>query len=353
MILPQTYTSLLLLMILGAICWGAWANMFKRTRNWRFELFYLDFAFGTVVAAVLLGLTAGSLGFDGFTFIDSVVNTSKRLMLFVFLAGVVFNIGNMLFMASLSVAGMTVAFFVAVGAGTLGSALAGYVSQPKGDPLMLFLGCAVLLGTVIVAALAFRSMGLLEFERLAQAGRVSTRRTVPMRGVVLAFAGGLIMTLSTPLLSIAQSGEAAILLTPYATALVFTLGILITTPIFSMFFMNLPVQGDPVEFTDYFKGDLVHHLYGWLGGMIWSAGAVALLVATSVNAVAETSFVPPGLAFGVTHAYPLVAALCGILAWREFRGADMRARALLILTLVLFLCGLALVSTAPYSGHHG
>jgi len=116
--------------------------------------------------------------------------------------------------------------------------------------------------------------------------------------------------------------------------------------------MNLPVQGDPVEFTEYFKADVVQHVYGWLGGMIWSAGAVAIFVAASVNAVAETSLVPPGLAFGVTHAYPVVAALCGVLAWREFRGADMRARALLILTVVLFLCGLALVSTAPYSGRH-
>jgi glucose uptake protein len=218
--------------------------------------------------------------------------------------------------------------------------------------MMLFLGCAVLLGTVIVAALAYRAMGLLQFEKLAQAGKIGTRRRVPMRGVVLAFAGGIVITLSTPLLSIAQSGEAAILLTPYAIALVFALGILITTPIFSMFFMNLPVRGEPVEFTDYFKADLVHHLYGLLGGMIWSAGAVAILVAASVNAAPETSFVPPALAFGVTHAYPLVAALCGILAWREFRGADMRARTLVILTLVLFLCGLALVSTAPYSGRH-
>jgi len=39
MILPQTYTAALFLMILSMICWGSWANTYKLAGKWRFELY--------------------------------------------------------------------------------------------------------------------------------------------------------------------------------------------------------------------------------------------------------------------------------------------------------------------------
>ena len=61
MILPQTYTAALFLMILSMICWGSWANTYKLAGKWRFELYYFDFAFGLLLAAVILAYTAGSM----------------------------------------------------------------------------------------------------------------------------------------------------------------------------------------------------------------------------------------------------------------------------------------------------
>ena len=59
MILPTTYAVALLLLILSMICWGSWANTFKLARNWRFELFYFDYAIGVVIAALIAAFIPG------------------------------------------------------------------------------------------------------------------------------------------------------------------------------------------------------------------------------------------------------------------------------------------------------
>src|ERR1700748_2416623 len=111
MILPGSYTAALLLLIVGMLGWGTWANMFKATGSkWRFELFYFDFAIGIMLAATVLALTAGSLGFDGFSFSDDLRLAGKRQDLFGFVAGLIFNLGNMLLMGAVAVGGMALGF---------------------------------------------------------------------------------------------------------------------------------------------------------------------------------------------------------------------------------------------------
>ena len=46
--------------IISTICWGSFANTFKGTKNYRFELYYWDYALGIFLIAVLLALTMGS-----------------------------------------------------------------------------------------------------------------------------------------------------------------------------------------------------------------------------------------------------------------------------------------------------
>ena len=79
MILPTTYATALLLTILSMICWGSWANTFKLSKNWRFELFYFDYAFGVLVMAVVAAFTFGSMG-DDLSFTDNLLITGKRQM---------------------------------------------------------------------------------------------------------------------------------------------------------------------------------------------------------------------------------------------------------------------------------
>src|SRR5215472_2676191 len=106
MFLPQTSGAVLILLLLSLVCWGSWANTLKMAGRYRYELYYLDFALGCIAIAVVLAFTAGNLGFDGFSFFDDLEHAGKRQWLFAFVAGVLFNLGNMLFTAAISVGGM-------------------------------------------------------------------------------------------------------------------------------------------------------------------------------------------------------------------------------------------------------
>jgi glucose uptake protein len=125
---------------------------------------------------------------------------------------------------------------------------------------------------------------------------------------------------------------------------VFAGGVLLSTFIFNLFFMNLPVQGEPVEILDYFRGRFREHLMGWLGGIIWYSGAIANFVAASA---AEEVQVGPAISYAIGQGATMVSALWGILVWKEFAGADTRVKSLLVLMFALFLTGLTLVSIAP------
>src|ERR1051326_1419233 len=113
MILPQTYSATLLISILSLLCLGAWVSTFKLAGKWRFELFYFDFIFGVLSAALALGSTLGNVGYDGFDFLDDLQHAGKHQWLYCFLSGMIFNFGNLLLMAAVSVAGTVLAFPVA------------------------------------------------------------------------------------------------------------------------------------------------------------------------------------------------------------------------------------------------
>src|SRR5436853_5565087 len=105
MILPSTYGAALLLMILSMICWGSWANTFKLTGKWRFELFYFDYAAGVLIAAVIAAFTFGSLG-NELSFTDNLLVTGKPQIAWALGARIVFNLANMFLVAAISVAGL-------------------------------------------------------------------------------------------------------------------------------------------------------------------------------------------------------------------------------------------------------
>ncbi len=347
MILPQTYLAALLVMILSMLCWGSWANTYK-VSGWRFELYYFDFAFGLLAAALLIAMTAGSMGFDGFTFYDDLFHAGKRQWAFGFAGGVVFNLANMLLISAIAVAGMAVAFPIGIGLALIIGVALNYLIKPAGDPRMLFGGCALILAAILVCSAAYRSISNLRHEEEARAGRAkSTRRPGITKGVVLALASGVLMGLFFPLVEKGQEGELG--LGPYAIAFVFAVGVFLSTLVFNLFFMNLPIQGEPLELRDYFQGRFKAHLMGWLGGAIWVTGGIAAFTAASADAV----HIGPAVSYAMGQGATLVSALWGVLVWKEFRGAGAEAKALLALMFVLFALGLALVSVAPLSAYQG
>src|SRR6202167_5663562 len=110
MLLPKTYQAALFLMVLSMLCWGSWANTLKMCPGYRFQLFYWDYAIGLLLATVVWGLTAGSLGHEEPSFLDAVAHTSSGTILFALCGGVVFNVANLLLVAAIEVAGLAVAF---------------------------------------------------------------------------------------------------------------------------------------------------------------------------------------------------------------------------------------------------
>jgi len=103
MVVPHSYLVALLMIILTMACWGSWANVVKLVKNWRFELLYYDYALGILLASVVAGLTFGSMGSYGRPFLDDLAAAGVRNIAFGFLAGVVYNISNILVVGAMAV----------------------------------------------------------------------------------------------------------------------------------------------------------------------------------------------------------------------------------------------------------
>lgn len=342
MILPQTYVVTLAVMIFGMLCLGSWANTLKLGGNWRFELYYFDFAFGVLVVSLLLAFTVGSAGYDGFSFLDDLMHAGKRQWFYAFVAGVIFNFANILLTAAVSVAGMSVAFPMGIGSALVVGSLLSLLVRRSGNPMSMLAGCLTIMVAVVAAGLAYSALGVIRHEALAKAGKArSTRQPSAIKGIMLSLVSGLLMGSFAPLTQNAMEGELG--LGPYSVAAVFAAGIFVSTFVFGIFFVNLAVEGEPVEILDYFKARPTKHLLGLSGGVLWAIGATAVLVAGAVPVEAHLG---ASLTYQLGQAFAVIAALWGLLAWKEFRGADIKISFMLLVMLVLFIGGLTLISMA-------
>jgi glucose uptake protein len=347
MVLPSTYFATLTLMLLSMICWGSWANTQKLSGKWRFELFYFDYAFGVFLGALVLAFTFGTMGYDGFATIDDLMKAGKHQDLYGFIGGVVFNLANMLLVAAISVAGLSVAFPVAIGLALVIGVILNYVIDPGGNPLLVFGGAAVVVIAIIVDALAYQAYSMQKLTEAIRAGTTrSTKKSVSWNGILLSLVSGVLMGSFFPIVQLGVYREPGNEggLGPYAIGLIFALGVLLSTFVFSIFFMNLPVHGKPVSPFDYFKGTVRQHALGVIGGMIWIVGTVSNFVAASAQGEAR---VGPAVSYGLGQGATMISVLWGLLYWKEFAGSDPRVKTLLAIMFVTFLIGLTMVSVAP------
>lgn len=343
MILPHGNTNLLLLMVLCMLCWGSWPILYKLANRYRFELFYFDFAFGVMVAALVCAFTFGSFGFDGFGLTDDFMNARRQDWVYAFVAAMIFNFGNMTMMASVTVSGIAVAFPLAFGAAMIVSAWMNYLLHPAATAMILLGGTVLVLGSLILDASAYSRRTILQHETQARAGKAkSTRRPSSFKGIILALVGGMAMGSFAPLLGRAQDPDTG--LGPFSLLVLFAAGIAVSTFIFNLFFMNLPVEGDPLEISEYFRGRIRNHFLGFMSGAIWATGAAASFVVASPKGLDHLS---PPLDTLLRGLAPLIVALWGILVWKEFQGGGARAKAFAALALLFFAGGVVVFSCAP------
>lgn len=313
-------------MLLSMLCWGSWANTQKIDKRWRFELFYWDYMWGVLACALLFGVTLGTKSpAEPDSFFRNLCAASPRSLVEAFFGGVIFNLGNLLLVAAISVAGMAVAFPIGAGLALVIGAVINYIISPKGNPVLLFGGIALICIAIVLDAMAYRG--------LPGGAKASTK------GVGLSLACGVAVGLFYPLVAEALTGPNH--LGPYTVYFVFALGAAISNFPMNYGLMRRPVNGEPLRVKDYFKGHASLHAWGILGGAIWGIGTIANFVASYVPMIG------PATSFSLGEGNTMISAIWGIFVWKEFHGAGNRVKGLLAIMFLFFVLGLSCIALAP------
>jgi glucose uptake protein len=323
MFTPPSLSIALLMMITSAVCWGSWANTYKGVKNYRFELFYWDYAVGIFLVSLVLALTMGSSGHDSYSFLNNVHQADTSNIVNALIGGALFNLANLLLVAAIDMAGLAVAFPISIGIALVVGVVLSYALQPKGNAGFLAVGVAFALVAVILDGKAYGSLA-------------STGRTVSRKSVITCVVSGVLMGLWAPFMTHAMTRGNT--LGPYSAAVFLTLGALLSCFIWNFYFMKHPLVGEPVSFGGFFRGPASGHVLGLLGGCIWGVGTVFNLVAGSFTGVA--------ISYAIGQSAPMVAALWGVLAWKEFANAGPRAKMYLTFMFVFYALAIALVARA-------
>jgi glucose uptake protein len=323
MFVPHTFAVALLMMIISAICWGSWANTYKGVKNYRFELFYWDYAAGIFLISLVLALTMGSAGHDASSFLNNVRAADNANIASTLVAGIIFNLANLLLVAAIDMAGLAIAFPVAIGIALVVGVVASYILQPRGDATLLAAGVACAVLAVILDGRAYGAL-------------VSANRSVSKKSIVTCIVSGVLMGIWAPFVTHAMTRGNT--LGPYSVAVFLTLGALLSCFVWNIYFMKKPLVGEPVSFSKLFSGPASGHVLGVLGGCIWGTGTVFNLVAANFTGVA--------ISYAIGQSAPMVAALWGVLAWKEFDGAPAKAKMYLGLMFVFYCLGILLVAKA-------
>ncbi len=323
MFAPTTFHAALLMTITSTVCWGSFANTFKGTKKYRFELYYWDYTFGIFLAALLLAFTLGSPSEGPTAFLTNLHAADDINLFYAALGGFIFNIANTLLVAGIEIVGLAIAFPVSIGIALVEGEVLSYALQPRGSAALLAAGIAMALVALVLIGKAYGA--------LRTGGNAASRR-----GVAVCVISGLLMGIFAPFVTRAMTRGAT--LTPYTTAVFLTLGALICCFLFNPILMRKPIAGTPVAMPEYFRAPASYHALGLLGGGIWGLGTVFNFVAASLVGVA--------ISYAIGQASPMVACLWGVFAWKEFRGANARAKGYLAAMFAAYMLALVLIARA-------
>jgi len=328
MFTPHSLEIALLMMIASAVFWGSWANTYKGVRNYRFELFYWDYALGIFLISLILALTMGSTGNDASSFLNNVRAADTQNIVMAMIGGAIFNLANLLLVAGIDMIGIAIAFPLSIGIALAVGVILSYALQPKGNAVLLAVGVICALLAVFLDGKAYGSLA-------------SASKTVSKKSIIVCIVSGVLMGLWAPFMARAmthaQNGDP---LGPYSAAVFLTLGALLSCFIWNIYFMKKPLVGEPVDFSGFFKTSLSNHLLGLFGGVLWGVAMVFNLVAANFTGVA--------ISYAIGQSAPMIAALWGVFIWKEFAGASGKAKMYLI-GMFAFYC-LAIMFVAKANG---
>jgi len=315
--------------VITMLGWGSWANTQKLAgkEKWPFELFYWDYAAGVLVFSLLFATTFGSFGSAGVSTLQNLGTAEFHFVVPALISGAIFNLSNILLVVGIDAAGMAVAFPVGVGLALVIGTVESYLEAPKGNPLLLFAGVALIVLAMVMSAVAH--------SQLPQgAGRSR------LRGVVFSGIAGCIMGFFYPELmrSVSPNFQSepirAGMLTPYLALVCFGIGVFGSNFLWNSMFM----RAGKVTYAQYFGGSARLHTIGVLGGFLW-------MIALSFNVLAS-GVAGPAISYALGQGATLVAAIWGLFIWREFRVAPPGTTKYLALMLAGYTGGLVMIGSA-------
>ena len=246
MFIVENYGLAILLCVITMLCWGSWANTTKlTTKSWRFELFYWDYGFGILLAALILAFTLGSNGNEGRAFFQDIKQADSDSILSSLGGGVIFNLANILLVAAIAIAGMSVAFPVSIGIALVLGVIVNYIADPQGNPLLIFGGVALITLAILLNARAYQKLQSISSEKVSKKGLILSVVSGCLMGLFYKYvAGSMVSNFNVP-----EAGK----LTPYTALVFFAVGVVISSFLFNSLQMKRPFAGSPVSFADYFK----------------------------------------------------------------------------------------------------
>ena len=314
---------------LAMICWGSWANTQKITnQSVPTTIFYRDYTYGILLLSLLMAFTLGLFGTEGRSFIDDFKQGDASSFAYAVLGGIVFNIANILIVAGIELAGLSVAMPVGIGLALILGVLVNYVLSPVGNVGLLGGGVFAIFLAVVFSALAYRAKRVVD-------------ETVSTLGLAVSLIGGFLMSFFFYFVAKSISPDfvhpAPGLLTPYTALVLFALGVVFSTPFFLPVlrrYASKPADGE-IFYVDVSKRN---HRIGVLGGVVWCLGMASSLLASGPAG--------PAISYGLGQGATIIAVFWGVFIWHEFRGAPAKSGRYLIGMAVCYVLGLVLIIAA-------
>lgn len=327
MYIVPNYATAVIFTVITMLCWGSWTNTLKLTeKSWRFELYYWDYMIGIVLFTLFFVFSAGSFGDEGRSFLADLAQAKGSSIWNPILGGVIFNLSNIMLIAAIAIAGMSIAFPVGVGLAMVLGVIINYIGQPQGKPFPLFIGLTLAAIAIIIDAVAYSKIS-------------KTKGRVPRTGILLSVGAGILMSLFYRFVTSAMAENMiepeAGKITSYTAMFLFSIGIFLSNFLFNTYLMRKPIEGEPVTYKQYFKGKMTIHLFGIIGGVIWA-------IATALNFLSGTK-AGYAISFGLGQGDTMIGAVWGIVIWKEFKGASRMVNWLLASMFFLFIVGMTLI----------
>ncbi|MEK7160028.1 MAG: hypothetical protein AAB702_00930 [Patescibacteria group bacterium] len=206
----------------------------------------------------------------------------------------------------------------------LGTLLA-FFTKPSAtaNPNFLFLGITFITLAILLNSFAYR---------IRERGKITSKNVI-LRGIFVALTAGLLIGLFPfPFNFAFERG-----LNGYTGALLMSTGGFLATLILLPFLMKRPIVPNekPITFMEYGRGKPTWHLWGIVGGLVWSIGTTLNLIVAS----------QPQFGIAITYALgngaPMVAAIWGIFIWKEFKKAPISSYLILAFMFLFFILGIA------------